>query len=166
MTESNMFPLFQNTGIFRNKFTAYLKQFDINSEIPIEPDFRFHLMKFLMDNLNENKGRFDEISIFLERNKFDLVIFYKKDNKKFAEAIELKRGAKDKKELYEQTSKNDYFLNYHILTKEEQSKLTEEKKNEIAIMTIAKDLYKIISSVSLKKNISKKRADYKPSQHG
>ena len=88
-----MFPLKDNFNSFIQKSKEVLYTLDINNDVPIEPDFRFRLARMLQEAIEtDSHPNMQKISLFLERNRFDMVLFYKPvDGESYAEIIELKR---------------------------------------------------------------------------
>lgn len=150
-----MFPLKDNFDIFIQKTKDVLSSLDINNDVPIEPDLRFRLARMLQELIEaDNHPDMLDISLFLERNKFDMVLFYKPVvGEPFAEIIELKRGSRDNEEEFKKSTLEDYFLTKPIVN---------GCNKKLKYNDLAKDLSKIVKVVIESKQVPVKRANYKP----
>ena len=149
-----MFPLKDNFDIFIQKTKDLLYTLDINNDVPIEPDLRFRLARMLQGLIEaDNHPDMLDISLFLERNKFDMVLFYKPVvEEPFAEIIELKRGSRDNKEEFQENTLEDYFFTKPIVNEFKKLKYND----------LAKDLSKLVKAVIESKQVNVKKANYKP----
>jgi len=150
-----LFPLKDNLDNFIQKIKDVLCTLDINNDVPIEPDFRFHLARMLQEVIDDDTHPdMQKISLFLERDGFDLVLFYKPViGEPFAEIIELKRGSRDNDNEFKASTLEDYFLTKPIV---------KYSNNKVKYNDLAKDLSKLVKAVIESQQVNIKRANYKP----
>lgn len=136
---------------FVEKINKELNKIDTNKQLPTEHELRCLIAKILQEEIDKKTNKtMIEIIINLERELIDIVLFYypkNKDEKPFAEMIELKRGGKDRKFTEEKEEKisiqelADYF-------------------NEPKEQTTAEDIKKIIEKIAADEGVGRANATW------